>query len=73
MTLNELKPGETCIMVDITADGALGQRLMDLGFFPGVKIQVVRNAPLVDPVELYLDGYHLLIRHNEAKCIKVAI
>ena len=71
MTLDELNPGAQCVMADITAEGALGQRLMDLGFFPGVKIEVVRNAPLVDPVELYLDGYHVSIRHSEAKCIVV--
>ncbi|CCH50168.1 FeoA family protein [Pseudodesulfovibrio piezophilus] len=71
MTLNELKPGSRCTMTDLTAVGALGQRLMDLGFYPGAEIEVVRNAPLVDPVELHLDGYHVSIRHNEAKHIEV--
>ncbi|WP_245628608.1 FeoA family protein [Salidesulfovibrio brasiliensis] len=50
---------------------ALGQRLMDLGFYPGATIRVVRNAPLVDPVELELDGYHVSIRHEEAKHVEV--
>lgn len=71
MTLDKLKPGARCVMIDITADGALGQRLMDLGFFPGAKIEVVRNAPLVDPIELHLEGYHISIRYSEAKCIVV--
>jgi len=71
MTLNELEPGTRCVMKDLTADGALGQRLMDLGFFPGVEIEIVRNAPLIDPVVLHLDGYHVSIRHNEAKVIEV--
>lgn len=73
MTLDELRPGAACTMVDITADGALGQRLMDLGFYPGAEIEIVRNAPLVDPVEVHLDGYHISIRHNEAKHIEVEI
>ncbi|WP_319468630.1 FeoA family protein [uncultured Pseudodesulfovibrio sp.] len=71
MTLDELKPGTRCVMSDITVDGSLGQRLMDLGFYPGAEIEIVRNAPLVDPVELHLDGYHVSIRHNEAKHIEV--
>ncbi|NDV19051.1 iron transporter FeoA [Pseudodesulfovibrio sp. JC047] len=71
MTLDELKPGISCVMKDLTAEGALCQRLMDLGFFPGAEIEVVRNAPLVDPVELQLDGYHVSIRHNEARVIEV--
>jgi len=73
MTLNELQPGVSCIMTDITAEGALGQRLMDLGFYPGAEIEVVRNAPLVDPVELQLDGYHVSLRHSEARHIKVEL
>jgi ferrous iron transport protein A len=60
-------------MADLTADGPLGQRLMDLGFYPGARIEIVRNAPLVDPVELRLDGYHVSIRHSEAKHIEVEL
>jgi Fe2+ transport system protein A len=58
-------------MVDLTADGALGQRLMDLGFYPGAKIKVIRNAPLVDPLEIELNGGFLTLRHEEAACIEV--
>ncbi|MDD4732082.1 MAG: FeoA family protein [Desulfovibrio sp.] len=71
MTLEEVGPGLQCVMVDIHATGALGQRLMDLGFYPGARIRVVRNAPLVDPVELELDGYHVSIRHEEARNVEV--
>ncbi|WP_272699597.1 FeoA family protein [Desulfovibrio sp. Fe33] len=73
MTLDELTPGTACTMADLTADGSLGQRLMDLGFYPGARIEIVRNAPLVDPVELRLDGYHVSIRHSEAKHIEVKL
>jgi len=71
MTLNEISRGQSCTMTDLTADGALGQRLMDLGFFPGAKITVIRNAPLVDPVEIDLEGTFLTIRHEEAALIEV--
>jgi len=71
MTLNEMKPGDACRIKKITARGRLGQRLMDMGFFPGMEINVVRNAPLVDPVELKLGGYHVSIRHDEAKFVEV--
>ncbi|MCM0756528.1 ferrous iron transport protein A [Desulfovibrio aminophilus] len=71
MTLNEMSPGAACVIKDMTADGALGQRLMDLGFYPGAGVRVVRNAPLVDPVELELEGYHVSIRHDEARHVEV--
>ncbi len=71
MTLDELTPGTGGVMKDLTAEGALGQRLMDLGFYPGATIKIVRNAPLVDPIELELDGYHVSIRHDEARHVEV--
>jgi len=71
MTLNEINRGEACVMTDLTVDGALGQRLMDMGFFPGAAIKVVRNAPLVDPVEIELEGTFITIRHDEAAHIAV--
>lgn len=71
MTLDEMKPGAHCVMVDLRTGGALGQRLMDLGFCPGANIEVVRNAPLVDPVVLHLDGYNISIRHDEARYVEV--
>ena len=71
MTLNNIVPAECCIVQDIIIDGVLGQRLMDLGFYPGAKIRVVRNAPLVDPVEIELEGYHVSLRHEEASMVEV--
>ena len=73
MTLNELKPGQNCHIVRIDISGVTGQRLLDMGFVPGTKIDVIRNAPLVDPVELLLRGYQVSIRHSEAKEIEVVI
>ncbi len=71
MTLSDISPGDRGTVTDITAAGALGQRLMDLGFYPGAAVRVVRNAPLVDPVEIELDGYHVSLRHEEADLVEV--
>ena len=71
MTLDELKPGANCLIKKMTARGKLGQRLMDMGFFPGLRIRIIRNAPLVDPVELKLDGFNVSIRHEEAGHVEV--
>jgi len=73
MTLHEMKPGHECEVVDITAEGIVGQRLMDMGFIPGTRIKVVRNAPLVDPVEFLMKGYHISLRHSEAKQVEVTL
>lgn len=71
MTLDEMKPGKECEIVDVLADGVLGQRLMDMGFIPGTRIHIVRNAPLLDPVELEMKGYKISLRHSEAKGVEV--
>jgi ferrous iron transport protein A len=69
--LDKLKPGQKCKVIDIKLGGANGQRLMDMGFIPGAEIDVIRNAPLVDPVELKVRGFNVSIRHQEAKHIEV--
>jgi len=73
MTLDEMKPGQECEVIDITTEGILGQRLLDMGFIPGTRIKVVRNAPLVDPVEFQMKGYHISLRHSEAKLVEVTL
>jgi len=73
MTLDEMKPGQECEVVDITSEGIIGQRLLDMGFIPGTRIKVVRNAPLVDPVEFQIKGYHISLRHSEARLVEVTL
>ncbi len=73
MTLDEIKPDQECEIVDITSEGIMGQRLLDMGFIPGTRIKVIRNAPLVDPVEFELKGYHISLRHSEAKQVEVSL
>ena len=71
MTLDKIKPGQACRILRVNLGGATGQRLMDMGFTPGAKVKIVRNAPLVDPVDLTLRGYHVSIRHQEAGGVEV--
>lgn len=71
MTLDEIYPGNRVTILKNKASGKVKQRLMDMGFHRGVEIKVVRNAPLVDPVEFMMDGQHVSLRHDEAKDIEV--
>jgi Fe2+ transport system protein FeoA len=47
------------------------QRLLEMGLTSGVEFQVVRFAPLGDPIEVKVRGYHLSLRKNEAGGIRV--
>ena len=73
MTLDEIKQDQECEVVDITSEGIVEQRLLDMGFIPGTRIKIIRNAPFVDPVEFELKGYHISLRHSEAKQVEVTL
>ncbi len=55
----------------MTAEGKLGQRLMDLGLYPSLEVKIVRNAPLEDPMQIEIDGYNLSLRHEEADHVEI--
>ena len=69
MTLKDLKPGESGIEVSIGEKGPIRRRLMDMGVTPGATIEVVKVAPLGDPIEVNIRGYELSLRKDEAKNI----
>ncbi len=69
--LNELRTGERGIIERITGTGRFRQRLMEMGFVPGTEIMVEKYAPLKDPIEYVLKGYHVSLRHEEADRVLV--
>ncbi|MFO7783311.1 MAG: FeoA family protein [Desulfatiglandales bacterium] len=73
MTLDQLEPGNTARIKRLSARDKLGQRLLDMGVYPGLRLKVLRNAPLEDPMEVELDGYFVSLRHSEARYIEVDI
>ena len=72
-TLDQLQAGERATVCKICGRGALRRRLMDMGILSGVTIQMVKTAPLGDPVEYKLLGYHLSLRKSEACLIEVEV
>ena len=73
MTLDQLRPGSKCRIKKLSVRDKLGQRLLDMGVYPGTKLTVVRNAPLEDPMEVALDGFFVSLRHEEARFVEVEI
>ena len=71
--LDDLAPGESGVIVRLSGDATIARRLMELGLVPGTSVEVVRRAPLGDPVELRLRQVHLSIRRSEAANIHVTI
>jgi len=73
-SLAELGAGRRARIVEIVASGseATARRLGELGFTPGTMVEVVRRAPLRDPVVYRLKDYEICLRRAQAACIRTA-
>lgn len=71
ITLKELKIGKTATVISVGGEGALRQHFLDMGLIPGVKVTMVKHAPMGDPIELRLHGYELTLRKDDAAKITV--
>ena len=70
--LSDLQPGMEGTVVQVQALGTIRQRLLEMGFIRGAHLRVEKLAPLGDPMELVIKGYHLTLRREESSCILVA-
>jgi len=68
-SLSDLRPGEKGRIIKVEAHGALRRRILDMGMVPGSDVEMERYAPLGDPIEIKLKGYHLSLRKGEAAVI----
>ena len=71
MLLSEMKQGEKGIVIRVAGNGALRRRILEMGIVKGTEVFVEKYAPLKDPIELILKGYHLSLRVEEAAQITV--
>ena len=71
MTMDELTVGQTGAVKAINAPKQLKRRLMDMGFTKGVGVEVVKMAPMGDPMEVTVRGYELSLRKADASTILV--
>ncbi|MBQ7792676.1 MAG: ferrous iron transport protein A [Clostridia bacterium] len=71
MTLNELKPGKSAVVLAVNGEGALRRRLLDMGLTPKTRLFMRKVAPLGDPMEIKLRGYELTLRLEDATKIDI--
>ncbi len=71
MKLNEVKPKTKCRIIKVSGSGGVHGRLLDMGCVKGTDVEVIKIAPLGDPIDIVIKGYHLSVRKEEAKNIEV--
>ncbi|MFW6139618.1 MAG: DtxR family transcriptional regulator [Spirochaetota bacterium] len=72
-TLRSLNVGQKCRVKNISGAPEIKRRLLDMGIVPGVEIKMEKAAPLGDPVDITVKGYHLSLRKEEASCVEVEV
>ena len=71
MTLDELPLGQSARVMKLTGPPGVRRRLMEMGITPTVTIEAVRRAPLGDPLDIKVRGYHLSLRKEEASAVEI--
>lgn len=71
MRLDKLKVGQKGTVTVVGGEGELRIRLLDMGIIPGTVVEVVKFAPMGDPVQIRLRGYELTLRIADLADIEV--
>ena len=71
MRLSELSNNQTGLITRVYGRGAFRKRITEMGFIKGKNVEVIRNAPLQDPVEYRVMGYNVSLRRSEAHLVEV--
>ena len=66
-----MREGQTATVVRVGGNGILRRRLLEMGILKGTDVYVEKYAPLKDPMELIVKGYHVSLRVEEAAHIAV--
>ena len=71
ITVDDLPPGGFGILKQINADNTVKQRLMDMGIIEGVKVEMIRPAPLGDPIQIKVLNTLIALRRTEARSLVI--
>lgn len=72
--LSDLRVGQKALVTGLHNDNAaLRRRILDMGITKGVTVEIIKTAPLGDPVDILLRGYELCIRKSEMTGIDVEV
>ena len=73
MKLSELAVGASAVIRQFPKSGTAFVRLREMGLLAGTRVTLIRTAPMGDPLEITLRGYHLTLRKSEAEHVLVEV
>ncbi len=72
-SLDLLTKGEKGVIKLVKGEGVIRRRLFDMGVTPGAEVELVKKAPLGDPLEYKIRNYALTLRKKEAESVIVVL
>lgn len=72
-SLVSLRAGTAAIVREFNLSADYQRRLMELGILAGTRVELVRFAPMGDPVEIRVRGYNLTLRRQDAERVMVSL
>lgn len=71
--LSQLQNAQWGVIVKVMGHGSFRKRITEMGFVRGKQVKVIKSAPMMDPVEYEIMGYHVALRRSEAALIEVEL
>jgi ferrous iron transport protein A len=71
LTLDALEPGQKAVITSVKAEGSGRKRIAEMGLSKGTGVEMIRRAPLNDPIEFRVRGYCISLRKSEACAIVI--
>lgn len=71
MRLSDLKTGDSAVILKVLGHGGFRRRIVEMGFVRGKRVEVVLNAPLLDPISYRIMDYNVSLRRSEAAMVVV--
>ncbi len=69
--LGDMEPGQKGKVLKIRTRGESHRRIVEMGVTAGAVVEVERVAPMGDPIDIKVKGYHLSLRKEDAAGIEV--
>lgn len=71
LTLADLQPGQSAVVVGLHSQGLERRRMMDLGIVPGTTVRAEMRSPLGDPVAYSVRGATVALRQQQAHLVLI--
>jgi ferrous iron transport protein A len=68
-----MRPGQKAVVKKVHGEGNLRQRILDMGILRGAELEMIKRAPLGDPIEVKVSGYDLSLRQSESSLVEVEV